>query len=150
MKRHAIATTALILALVGPLVSRGQPTGGAGGAGGPPPGGFGMPGMPQLTPSQQAALRSLDQASAPHDQALREARNALNAAIYAERLDTGVCWIKNWGQGRVFYTNLGHGGNHAGLELENTPVLEHYLLGIQWAFGDLKPVDATPKGAKKN
>lgn len=44
------------------------------------------------------------------------------------------------------YTNLGHGGNHAGIELENTPVLEHLLLGIQWALGDLKDVDATPKG----
>lgn len=62
--------------------------------------------------------------------------------------DTGVCWIKNWGQGRVFYTNLGHGGNRAGLELENTPVLEHYLLGIQWALGDLKNIDATPRGKK--
>lgn len=48
-----------------------------------------------------------------------------------------------------FCTNLGHGGNHAGLELENTPVLEHYLLGIQWALGDLRNVDATPVGAVK-
>jgi type 1 glutamine amidotransferase len=61
-------------------------------------------------------------------------------------LDTGVSWIKNWGKGRVLYTNLGHGGNHAGLELENSPVLEHVLLGIQWVMGDLKNVDATPKG----
>ncbi|MFB3787824.1 MAG: ThuA domain-containing protein [bacterium] len=64
-------------------------------------------------------------------------------------LDTGISWIKNWGQGRVFYTNLGHGGNGAGLELENTPVLEHLLLGIQWALGDLKNVDAAPKDAPK-
>jgi len=61
--------------------------------------------------------------------------------------DTGVCWIKNWGKGRVFYTNMGHGGMRAGLELENDPVQEHFLLGIQWAMGDLK-ADATPKGAK--
>ncbi len=61
--------------------------------------------------------------------------------------DTGVCWIKNWGKGRVFYTNLGHGGMRAGLELENDPVQEHFLLGIQWALGDLK-ADATPKGSK--
>jgi hypothetical protein len=61
--------------------------------------------------------------------------------------DTGVSWIKNWGQGRVFYTNFGHGGNRVGLELENGPVQEHFLLGIQWAMGDLQ-ADATPKGAK--
>ncbi len=61
--------------------------------------------------------------------------------------DTGVCWIKNWGKGRVFYTNIGHGGMNAGLELENDPIQQHFLLGIQWALGDLK-VDATPKGAK--
>jgi type 1 glutamine amidotransferase len=64
-------------------------------------------------------------------------------------MDTGISWIKNWGKGRMFYTVLGHGGNHAGLELENKPVLEHLLLGIQWALGDLKDVDATPKGAAK-
>jgi type 1 glutamine amidotransferase len=77
---------------------------------------------------------------------------ATKARVSEERdWDTGVSWIKNWGKGRMFYTNLGHGGNRAGLELENTPVLEHLLLGIQWALGDLKNVDATPKGtAKKN
>ena len=64
-------------------------------------------------------------------------------------MDTDVSWIENWGKGRMFYTNLGHGGNHAGLELENTPVLGHLLLGIQWALGDLKNVDATPKGARR-
>ncbi len=54
--------------------------------------------------------------------------------------DTGISWIKNWGQGRVFYCSLGH--NH---DITWTPpVLEHYLRGIQFALGDLK-VDTTPK-----
>jgi uncharacterized protein len=62
--------------------------------------------------------------------------------------DTGISWIKNYGKGRVFYTNFGHGGNHKGLELENTPVITHILLGIQWALGDIAGVDATPRGTK--
>lgn len=48
--------------------------------------------------------------------------------------DYGVSWIKNHGQGRVFYCSLGH--NHH--IYSNSKVLEHYLRGIQWALGDLK------------
>lgn len=54
--------------------------------------------------------------------------------------DTGISWIKTWGEGRVFYCSLGH--NHD--VTWTTPVLEHYLRGIQFALGDFK-VDATPK-----
>lgn len=53
--------------------------------------------------------------------------------------DTGISWIKTWDQGRVFYCSLGH--NDA---IFQTPViLQHYLDGIQFAFGDLK-VDTKP------
>jgi type 1 glutamine amidotransferase len=56
--------------------------------------------------------------------------------------DTGISWIKNWGQGHVFYCSLGH--NH---DITWTPpILAHYLRGIQFALGDLE-VDATPKPA---
>ena len=48
--------------------------------------------------------------------------------------DFGVAWIRNWGQGRVFYCSLGH-NDHI---YQNATVLEHYLAGIQWAMGDLK------------
>ncbi len=60
--------------------------------------------------------------------------------------DTGIAWVKDWGQGRVFYCSLGH--NH---EVTWTPaVLECYLRGIQFALGDLK-VDTKPKpSAEKN
>ena len=54
--------------------------------------------------------------------------------------DTGISWIKTWGQGRVFYCSLGH--NHD--VTWTAPVLEHYLRGIQFALGDLK-VDTKPK-----
>jgi type 1 glutamine amidotransferase len=54
--------------------------------------------------------------------------------------DTGISWVKDWGDGRVFYCSLGHVHDVAW-----TPaVLEHYLRGIQFALGDLK-ADAKPK-----
>ncbi|MGM0485703.1 MAG: ThuA domain-containing protein [Planctomycetota bacterium] len=46
--------------------------------------------------------------------------------------DTGISWIKTWGEGRVFYCGLGHNNE----VFWNPPVLEHFLLGIQYAAGD--------------
>jgi type 1 glutamine amidotransferase len=54
--------------------------------------------------------------------------------------DTGISWIKTWGKGRVFYCSLGH-NDHI---LWNPAILQHYLDGIQFAFGDYK-VDTKPK-----
>lgn len=47
--------------------------------------------------------------------------------------DFGVSWIKDYGEGRVFYCSLGH--NHH--IYWNEKVLAHYLAGIQYALGDL-------------
>ena len=58
--------------------------------------------------------------------------------------DTGISWIKNWGQGRVFYCSLGHVHDVTW----TAPILEHYLRGIQFALGDLK-VDTKPRGETK-
>ena len=53
--------------------------------------------------------------------------------------DFPIAWIRNEGQGRVFYSSLGHNP-----EIYRTPqLLQHYLDGIQFALGDLK-ADATP------
>lgn len=53
--------------------------------------------------------------------------------------DFPIAWIKHEGQGRVFYTSLGHNP-----EIYRTPqVLQHYLDGLQFALGDLD-ADATP------
>ncbi len=49
-----------------------------------------------------------------------------------------VSWVRNFGDGRVFYCGIGH--NHD--ILWNPKILEHYLAGIQFALGDLD-VDAT-------
>ena len=62
--------------------------------------------------------------------------------------DTGFSWIREYGKGRIFYTVLGHGGGRKCLEFENPATIEHLLLGIQWALGDIDGVDATPKGVK--
>ena len=55
-------------------------------------------------------------------------------------VDTGIAWVKTWGKGRIFYCSLGH-NDHL---LWNPAVLQHYLDGIQFAFGDYK-VDTKPK-----
>ena len=100
---HAVSLAAMILALTWTWPSGGQPAGGPGGCspeaqqtqgpgarGGPPGGGQGMPGMPgvpQLSQEQQAAIRAMNQANAPLDQAVTEARNALDASVFTERPD---------------------------------------------------------------
>ncbi|MGB2861684.1 MAG: ThuA domain-containing protein [Sedimentisphaerales bacterium] len=55
-------------------------------------------------------------------------------------VDTGTGWIRTWGKGRIFYCSLGH-NDHL---LWNPAILQHYLDGIQFAFGDYK-VDTKPK-----
>lgn len=47
--------------------------------------------------------------------------------------DYGVSWKKNHGNGRVFYSSLGH-NDHI---YDNAKVLQHFLSGMQWALGDL-------------
>jgi len=48
--------------------------------------------------------------------------------------DFGVSWTKKHGEGRVFYSALGH--NH---EIYwNDKVLAHFLAGMQWALGDIE------------
>lgn len=86
---------------------------------------------PLYSRSNQLVLMSLDMS----DEATK------NKSQKPTDVDTGISWIKTWGQGRMFYCSLGH--NHD--VTWTTPVLEHYLLGIQFALGDLK-VDTKPKG----
>jgi len=54
--------------------------------------------------------------------------------------DTGISWVKRWGEGRIFYCSLGHNNEI----FWNPAVLRHYLDGIQFAFGDYK-VETKPK-----
>ncbi len=50
-----------------------------------------------------------------------------------------VSWLRKAGDGRVFYTNLGHREE----TFRNPVMLQHMLDGIQYALGDLE-ADATP------
>jgi type 1 glutamine amidotransferase len=53
--------------------------------------------------------------------------------------DFAVCWIREEGAGRVFYSSLGH---RFEIFTDET-ILLHWLSGIQYALGDLE-ADATP------
>jgi type 1 glutamine amidotransferase len=55
--------------------------------------------------------------------------------------DFGLSWIKKEGQGRVFYTAIGHDERQYAIK----PLLEHLLAGMQYALGDLKADDAPSK-----
>ncbi|MCJ7777957.1 MAG: ThuA domain-containing protein [Sedimentisphaerales bacterium] len=86
---------------------------------------------PLYSRDKQLVLMSLDM-SDPNTRNVKDFKDT--------DVDTGISWIKTWGQGRVFYCSLGH--DHA--VTWNPAVLEHYLRGIQFALGDLK-VEAKPK-----
>lgn len=49
-----------------------------------------------------------------------------------------VAWLHRFGQGRVFYSNLGHNNT----TYWHPQVLQHFLAGIQYALGDLDAPDA--------
>jgi uncharacterized protein len=58
--------------------------------------------------------------------------------------DYAVSWVQKVGEGRVFYSSLGH-NEHI---YWNPLMLKHYLAGIQFATGDLK-ADTTPSAKVK-
>lgn len=65
--------------------------------------------------------------------------------IHRTDADFGVSWIREHGNGRVFYCSLGHRDEI----YWNQTVLAHYLAGIQFALGDLKlaPEQIAPRAA---
>ena len=88
---------------------------------------------PLYSRDKQLVLMSLD----TNDEATRNVKG-----FKPTDADTGISWVKTWGNGRIFYCSLGH-NDHI---LWNPAVLQHYLDGIQFAFGDYK-VDTKPRGA---
>jgi type 1 glutamine amidotransferase len=56
--------------------------------------------------------------------------------------DFGLCWVKKYGEGRVFFSALGHNNE----EYWNPTLLRHFLDGIQFALGDLS-AETAPLGA---
>ncbi|TWT55227.1 ThuA domain-containing protein [Allorhodopirellula solitaria] len=68
----------------------------------------------------------------------------MNQEEVSKRIDDGprevpVSWIRQAGDGRIFYTNFGHRNE----TFQNPAMLRHMLDGIQYAIGDLD-ADATP------
>ena len=53
--------------------------------------------------------------------------------------DYAISWIRNYGKGRVFFSNFGNSPH----VLWTPEILQHFLAGIQFALGDLE-ADATP------
>lgn len=90
---------------------------------------------PLYSRDKQLVLMSLDMS----DPATRDVKG-----LNENDKDTGITWIKDWGKGRLFYCSLGH--NDA--IFMTTPILEHYLRGIQFAAGDFK-VPTKPIGSTK-
>lgn len=85
---------------------------------------------PLYSRSKQLVLMSLDMS----DPATKSKASKPSDA------DTGISWVKNVGKGRVFYCSLGHNNEI----MYNPAIMQHYLAGIQFAFGDYK-VDTKPK-----
>ncbi len=56
--------------------------------------------------------------------------------------DYAISWVRQFGQGRVFYTTVGHAAESYWNEL----FLKHILAGIQFVIGDLS-ADAAPRAA---
>jgi len=86
---------------------------------------------PLYSRDKQLVLMSLDMS----DETTRKVRG-----FKPTDTDTGISWVKRWGKGHIFYCSLGH-NDHI---FWNPAILQHYLDGIQFAFGDYK-VDTKPK-----
>ncbi len=85
---------------------------------------------PLYSREKQLVLMSLDMSD----------ENTQKRSEKSSDADTGTAWVKTWGEGRVFYCSLGHNDDI----FWNPVILQHYLDGIQFAFGDYK-VDTKPK-----
>jgi hypothetical protein len=86
---------------------------------------------PTYSRANQFVLMSLDMS----DPATRD----MKGVIETDK-DTGITWVRDVGKGRLFYCSLGHNDQI----FMTTPILEHYLRGIQFAAGDF-PVPTKPK-----
>jgi len=78
---------------------------------------------PLYTRDKQYVLMSLD---------MSDPTTANANGVKPSDKDTGITWIKELGQGRMFYCSLGHNN----LVFWHKTILEHYLRGIQFAAGD--------------
>jgi len=71
--------------------------------------------------------------------ALDNSKEDLSKGKYGKDALYPISWIDTYGEGRIYYSSLGHRNEI----FWNPTVLKHYLRGIQYALGDLD-ADATP------
>ncbi|MFQ6098953.1 MAG: ThuA domain-containing protein [Armatimonadota bacterium] len=72
----------------------------------------------------------------------REGTDFTKAGIKREDLDFGIAWCKRFGEGRVFYTALGHREE----VWDNPKYQAHLLNGILWAMGEMDgPCEPHPR-----
>lgn len=90
---------------------------------------------------QQRVLLSIDWPGSAEAQAIAAAlREKQQTGSLRDDNDYAVSWIKPHGQGRVFYTSLGHANETIG----DPRYLKHLLAGIQYAAGDLPAPETQP------
>jgi len=89
-------------------------------------------------------LLSLDMSKAENQKPLENEKTKATLTVAPDQVDVPVSWCRKIGEGRLFFTNLGHRDE----TFWHPEVLLHLLDGIQYALGDLE-ADATPS-AKAN
>lgn len=65
---------------------------------------------------------------------MRDKTNLAAKGVHFTDRDVPISWVRKFGKGRVFYCSFGHNPEI----YWNAAILQHYLAGIQFAFGDLK------------
>jgi len=91
---------------------------------------------PPYDRAKQTVLLSIDWDRSPQAQKIAaDLRAKKQASALRDDNDYAVSWIKPHGQGRVFYTSLGH----AHETIHDPRFLQHMLAALQYACGDLKP-----------
>ena len=89
-------------------------------------------------------LVSLDMSRPENQKAVQNEKFKDKFTGTPEDIDVAVSWCHKVGDGRVFYTNIGHRDE----TFWNSTMLQHYLDGIQYALGDLSAEEMPVKGLK--
>lgn len=89
-------------------------------------------------------LLSLDMSKAENQKPLDNEKTKATLTVAPDKVDVPVSWCRKIGEGRLFFTNLGHRDD----TFWHPEVLQHLLDGIQFALGDLE-ADATPSASAK-
>ena len=84
-------------------------------------------------------LLSLDMSKEANRKPLDNEKTKAQLTTSPEKVDVAVSWCRKIGEGRLFFTNLGHRDD----TFWNPAVMQHLLDGIQFALGDLE-ADTTP------